>query len=60
MLGAAAAAFALGAVLGANPGGDRRPARRSAVPSARAPAPIAAAVDRMSLERQVGRLVILR
>jgi beta-N-acetylhexosaminidase len=51
VLGAAALAFALGAVAGAP---DERPAPAPSAP------PVRAAVDRLPLARQVGQLVVLR
>jgi beta-N-acetylhexosaminidase len=63
LLAGAAAAFAVGIVLGATTGDDeQRPAPRSAVPEPadEAPAPPPEAVDRLSLRRQVGQLIILR
>lgn len=68
LLGAAAAAFAAGAALGARAGGDEVAVREvarvvvvTATPTATpTPTPTPAAVDRLSLEQQVGRLVVLR
>lgn len=59
---AAAAAFLLGAVLGAR-AGDDPPGGAPASPAARAEAAereARAAVDRLTLDQQVGRLVVLR
>jgi len=57
----ALAAFAVGAVIGA--GGsddDGTPTRDAATPAGAAPAEAKTAVDRLTLEQQVGRMVILR
>jgi beta-N-acetylhexosaminidase len=59
-LGAAAlAAFAVGAVLGAGSGG-REPERKRPATAAEPAVKARAAVDRLSLAQQVGRMVILR
>jgi beta-N-acetylhexosaminidase len=55
---AAAAAFAVGAAIGAGGGGEDPPAPQA--PPGRPPARAVAAVDRLTLRQQVGRMVILR
>jgi beta-N-acetylhexosaminidase len=55
---AALAAFVLGAVLGA--GGDDEPARERPAAASEPAAKARAAVDKLSLEQQVGHMVILR
>jgi beta-N-acetylhexosaminidase len=60
---AALAAFVLGAVIGATGGGDDMPEPARSGPAASghgAPAGKGAAVDRLTLSQQVGRMVILR
>ena len=57
----AVAAFAAGAAIGAAGGDERTPARDGAKPAGDAPpAEERAAVDTLTLEQQVGRMVILR
>jgi beta-N-acetylhexosaminidase len=57
----ALAAFAVGAVVGAAGSDERTPVRSTATPPRGAsPAKARTAVDRLTLEQQVGRMVILR